>query len=317
MKKHKRLCGILFGSLLVLLGVIAAYAIIDNMPQFKKTAVCALSGIETDIGNVTEKNVLNHRKENQKSYIEKYGLEEIDKPEKREDEQALLKLEELAKKHVLVRKVYENREVYSMEMIHNLCNNPEMAAYVLASTNAENKTYGGITKEEREADFPLLLQFDPRWGYYEYGGKEMGISGCGPTCLSMVILSLTDNKDVTPDEIAAYSMENGYYVKNVGTAWKLMDEVPPLYGLRTTHIARKEDSMKAALDQGAVFICSMRKGVFTSEGHFIVVYGYDETGFKVNDPKCIARSKKTWKFEEFGNQLKQIWSISAENQKNS
>ena len=74
--------------------------------------------------------------------------------------------------------------------------------------------------------------------------------------------------------------------------------------------------MKAELDKGNILICSVRKGVFTSEGHFVVIYGYDETGFLVNDPKCVARSRKTWQFSEFGNQLKRIWSIGAENKKN-
>ena len=45
------------------------------------------------------------------------------------------------------------------------------------------------------------------------------------------------------------------------------------------------------INEGKVLICSVKKGVFTAAGHFIVIYGYDEAGFKVNDRKCVARSK--------------------------
>ena len=247
------------------------------------------------------------------SYIELYGLEEVDKPEKRTEEQVIQKLAELAEQHELVRQVYENVDAYSKGMLEHLANNPEMAAYVLGSLEADGSVTGGFTEKELEQEFPLLLQYDPRWGYFEYGGKEMGLSGCGPTCLAMTILALTDYDNVTPDKIAAYSTENGHYVKDVGTAWKLLDEFPTLYGLTVEHPTLKEESMKAVLDEGKVLICSVRKGVFTADGHFILIYGYDETGFKVNDPKCVARSNQTWTFAEFGNQLKRIWAIGSEN----
>jgi len=247
------------------------------------------------------------------SYIELYGLEEVDKPEKRTEEQVLQKLAELSEKHELVRQVYENAEAYSKGMLDHLANNPEMAAFVLGSLEADGSVTGGFSEKELAQDFPLLLQYDPRWGYFEYGGKEMGLSGCGPTCLAMTVLALTDVDNVTPDKIAAYSLEKKYYVQDVGTAWKLLDEFPTLYGLTVEHPTLKEESMKAELDEGKVLICSVRKGVFTAEGHFIVIYGYDETGFKVNDPKCVARSNRTWDYSEFGNQLKRIWAVGAEN----
>lgn len=53
----------------------------------------------------------------------------------------------------------------------------------------------------------------------------------------------------------------------------------------------------------------MRPGDFTTAGHFIVLYGYDETGFLVNDPNCAARSGRTWTYEELSGQIKQIWSL--------
>ncbi len=247
------------------------------------------------------------------TYIELYGLEEVDKPERRNKEQVRQRLKELSKEYDLIGEVYEQVELYSDDMLEHLANNPEMAAYVLGSLESDGSVTGGFTEAELEAEYPLLLQFDPRWGYFEYGGKEMGISGCGPTCLSMMLLALTDVKTVTPDKIVTYSLENGHYVEGVGTAWKLLDEFPVLYGLTVEHPTLKEESIKAALDEGKVLICSVKKGVFTANGHFIMIYGYDETGFKVNDPMCVARSNQTWTFAEFGKQLKRVWAYGNPN----
>ena len=242
------------------------------------------------------------------TYIELYGLEEVDKPQRRTKEQVRLRLKELSAEYEQIAEIYKHISLYSEDVLEHLANNPEMAAFVLGTLESDGSVTGGFTEAELEAEYPLLLQFDPRWGYYEYGGKEMGISGCGPTCLSMMLLALTDVETVTPDKIVTYSLGNEYYVAGVGTAWKLLDEFPALYNLTVEHPTLKEESLKAALDQGKVLICSVKQGVFTANGHFIMIYGYDETGFKVNDPMCVARSNRTWEFAEFGRQLKRVWA---------
>lgn len=50
----------------------------------------------------------------------------------------------------------------------------------------------------------------------------------------------------------------------------------------------------------------MGEGDFTVSGHFIVIYGYDSKGFKVNDPNCIARNNRRWAFDELESQFKSI-----------
>ncbi|MBQ8278457.1 MAG: C39 family peptidase [Roseburia sp.] len=318
MKKHKGILIVLAVTIVAFLMVLTVYMQSEEASGAGKNVVVDTEALSTETIESTENQfgeeiVETETEEVELSYIELYGLEEVDKPEKRTEEQVLQKLAELSEEHELVRQIYEEVDLYSMEMLDHLANNPEMAAYVIGSLEADGSVTGGFTEAELEEEFPLLLQFDPRWGYFEYGGKEMGLSGCGPTCLAMTILALTDFSNVTPDKIAAYSLEKEYYVKDVGTAWKLLDEFPTLYGLSVEHPTLKEESMKAALDEGKVLICSVKKGVFTAEGHFIIVYGYDETGFMVNDPKCVARSNRTWTFDEFGKQLKRIWAVGAEN----
>lgn len=68
--------------------------------------------------------------------------------------------------------------------------------------------------------------------------------------------------------------------------------------------------MKEALDQGSIIICSMKSGDFTDGGHFVVVYGYDENGFFINDSNCVARSREKWDFGRLKKQIKNIWVYS-------
>ena len=124
----------------------------------------------------------------------------------------------------------------------------------------------------------------------------------------MVLYYLTKDEVLTPDRIAAYSMENGYYVSGSGTAWALMEDMPKLYDIQVTKPRVTERALKTLLDQGRIIICAMGAGDFTLSGHFIVIYGYGEQGFMINDPNCIARSRRIWTFKELEPQIKNIWS---------
>lgn len=245
-------------------------------------------------------------------YIEQVGLDEVEAPVKREPEEVLQKLSELAEDNSLIEEILQNAAGYPDNMLEALANNPEMADFVSGYPAADGSVTGGLTEQEKQQEHPLFLQWDPRWGYAYYGDdSNIGLAGCGPVSLSMALYYLTGDETLTPDKIASYAMENGYYMSGTGTQWALMEDVPSLYGLRVDKPGISESYMKQELDAGHVLIAAMRQGDFTSAGHFIVIYGYDESGFWVNDPNCVARSKKTWSYERIGEQIKQLWSLGS------
>lgn len=245
-------------------------------------------------------------------YAEKIGEVEVGTPVKRNETEVHLRLEELAAGNEVIREFLNNVDVYPDNMLEALANNPEMADFVAGYPTAERQVQGGLTTEEKKQKHPLFLQWDPRWGYVSYGDdSNIGLAGCGPTCLSMALFELTGDETLTPDKIAAYGMENGYYMSGTGTLWALMEDVPAHYGVSVNKPGISDSIMKSELDSGHVMICAMRPGDFTAAGHFILIYGYDETGFFVNDPNCVARSKKTWSYDRIGGQIKQLWSFSA------
>ena len=243
---------------------------------------------------------------NDVDYVDSLETWEVGKPIERTEAEVLQRLGELGQTSSLIEGIYQNHSRYSKELLAALANNPEMADFVSGYPDRNGVT-GGITASEKEQEFPLFLQWDKRWGYESYGDSCIGLAGCGPTCLSMVLFYLTRDETYTPDKIAAYSVENGYYVEGTGTSWVLMEDVAKLYGIKVNSISSAANNMRAVLDNGGIIICAMGKGDFTISGHYIVIYGYDNEGFMVNDPNCVARSGRRWTFSEIETQIKSIW----------
>lgn len=157
------------------------------------------------------------------------------------------------------------------------------------------------------SEVPLLLQWDERWGYSQYAGELMGLSGCGPTCLSMVCLYLLDDASYTPQYIAEFATENGYSVSGNGSSWTLISEGGEKLGLDVTEIPLDENRIIRNLEVGNPIICVMGPGFFTSTGHFIVMTEYEDGYVKVNDPNSPNRSEQTWKLTEVMEQIRNLW----------
>lgn len=97
-----------------------------------------------------------------------------------------------------------------------------------------------------------------------------------PTSLAMVIAGLTGRKDVTPYRVAQYAEKEGYYVNGIGSSWDLISDGGDAFGIHATAMGDDSGSIYLRLKQGYPIICSMNKGAFTNEGHFIVLTGIEE-----------------------------------------
>lgn len=168
------------------------------------------------------------------------------------------------------------------------------------------------------------LQTDTRWKNYNYSAngekKTIGSAGCGPTAAAMVIATLK-NKNVTPVTTAEWSMSHGYKALNQGTFYTYFIPQFAVYGieckqLNTLNLYGKSSSTAhtealAALKNGNWVIACMGKGNWTSSGHFILLYGYENGYVYINDPASTkaTRIKNTWTL--FAKQVKYMWSITV------
>ncbi len=167
------------------------------------------------------------------------------------------------------------------------------------------------------------LQTDPKWKNHNYSAKgeskTIGSSGCGPTAAAMVIATLKD-KNVTPVTTAEWSMAHGYKALNQGTFYTYFVPQMSVYGitckrLNTSNLYGKSSSTAHtealnALKKGNWVIACMGKGNWTTQGHFILLYWYDNGYVYINDPASTgaARVKNTWTL--FAKQVKYMWTIT-------
>ena len=166
-----------------------------------------------------------------------------------------------------------------------------------------------LTKEASMDSVPLFVQWDKRWGYEKYSGNFFAASGCGPTTLSMVVVYLTHNREASPIAVAKYSKEAGYSVDGSGSSWTLISEGCMHYGVKAKTVALDESRMKAELDEVHPIVVNVGPGDFTDTGHFMVITGYDDEGFSINDPNSIEKSGKRWLFRNISSQIRAVWSM--------
>lgn len=235
--------------------------------------------------------------------------EEIENNNQSNKDQIVNKLRIMQQQEERIKTIIEHDQDYPEELLDMLSRNIEMLDFVLDFPEKKGQVTAKTIGEVKKGSYPLLLQWDPRWGYGTYGDNYLAINGCAPTALSMVIAGLTGKNKITPTKIAKYAEEQGYYIKEVGTSWSLMTEGSKYFGVVGKPITLSQNAIYQSLKVGHPIICSMRKGDFTTKGHFIVLTGLLDGKIKVNDPNSKERSNQLWEYETLEYQIKNLWSF--------
>ena len=223
-----------------------------------------------------------------------------------------------SEKYPLIKGILLMLDQYPSDLIELAAKKPETIdfvahypEYITATSHPEIS----IDKDYTPGSIPFFLQWDKRWGYELYGDDFIAINGCGPTCLSMVAVGLTNDISLTPKAVADFSYTAGYLTSEQGTSWALMSEGAANLGLDGEMIPAVPEILHQLLKEGTPIIASMRPGHFTTEGHFIVLYDIDENNMvSVHDPDSIKRSNQTWPLSTILEECKCLWrfKISAD-----
>lgn len=124
------------------------------------------------------------------------------------------------------------------------------------------------------------LQWDSRWKKVRYSthtdAQTIGNSGCGPTAMAMILATFIDPK-ITPVEICAQSVANGFRTKNSGTSWGLFPWIFEHYeGFAKYIYTNSIETLKAGLAEGALAVCSMN----SNDDHFWTSGGFGKNGHR-------------------------------------
>ena len=208
--------------------------------------------------------------------------------------------------------IIENKEEYPDILLEMLGRNIDMIDYILGYPEKKGNVYTTELEDIKKGNYPLLLQYDTRWGYASYGNSVIAINGCGPTAISIIVAGLTGRSDVTPSKVASLAEEKGYYVEGIGTSWSLMTEGVNEYGITGKQITLSRSNMTKELKQNHPIIASMKPGDFTTTGHFISIVGIKDGKFIIRDSNSKERSNKLWSYDTLAPQNKNLWTFKLQ-----
>ena len=167
-------------------------------------------------------------------------------------------------------------------------------------------------------------QYDSKWGGLPYAvdGEKSTIksSGCGPTAMADVLAAIV-SPYIDPVTCATWARVHGYKAYNAGTYYSYLVPQGAAYGVtvrqlnsgnvygKSTHSVHEE--ALAELKKGNWLIACMGKGNWTSSGHFIVAYGYENGMVYINDPASAKANRACNTWELFKSQVKVYWVIEV------
>lgn len=167
------------------------------------------------------------------------------------------------------------------------------------------------------------LQTDPRWKKKDYSAKgestTIGASGCGPTAAAMLIETLI-GKTFTPEDACKWSLQHGYKAVKQGTYYSYFVPQFAYFGIHCYQLSWENtyhkpnssvhDKALALLKQGYYLIALMKKGNWTSSGHFVVVWWADGKVY-INDPASTKATRVEGNMNTFRNEAAYYWVIDA------
>lgn len=201
---------------------------------------------------------------------------------------------------------------YPTDIIELLDKNPETVDFVEDYLKKKDDPVATtIGDDYQEGQVPKLYQWDERWGYQKYGSSFVAASGCGPTCLSMVISTIKKDPTITPAAVASLSEQLGEVDADNNTMWVLLTDAASTWGVYSEEGLLGEEQVKDTLDSGKYIICSVGPGDFTKIGHFIVLVSYKDGQVEVRDPFNSEHTERTWTYADIASQIVEMWTFAA------
>lgn len=173
----------------------------------------------------------------------------------------------------------------------------------------------------RPADYK---QTDVRWGKVRYATKgetsTVKSAGCGPAAMADVLAAVV-SPYIDVLTCASWAKMHGYKVYKSGTAYSYPVAQGRAYGVEIRRLnagnvyGKSKDAVhgkaEAELKRGNWLIACMGKGIWTSTGHYLSVYGLEGGKVYINDPASYAENRSCNLWEIFLSQVKYYWVVEV------
>lgn len=156
-------------------------------------------------------------------------------------------------------------------------------------------------------DMPLYYQQDYPENVVSWHGEETSVvqSGCGATCVSMVIGYFYPEEETEPDDVMRLAGDMGFY-RGDGLGRDALRLLLAEYEIIGRWRELDARAIENTLRKGKPIVVYVGPGYFTGSGHYIVLRGIAENGeLLVADPNSREKTEeKTYRFAEIIRQAK-------------
>lgn len=160
-----------------------------------------------------------------------------------------------------------------------------------------------------------FLQDDSEWGSKSYSitnssYQTIATSGCGPTSMAMVLNYYIDDS-INPADTAVYAVKNGYRTYSEGTTWQYFGDMAKKFDLEFLQTASSVEALEwMETKEDALIVCSMGPGLWTSRGHFIVIWDVENNIAYINDPASEKDNRIKNSYRTVSNQCRQYFCFN-------
>lgn len=224
------------------------------------------------------------------------------------------KLAELAETDERAQFIIDNEELYPDDVLKYVNDEDEDEfnyIYNYPFFKDSYKTMSFTEEELNSAEVPALYMNDKRWAYENAG--EVKYWGCAAVSITMANLYVNRNSAIDPVKIMNYSDEMAYTVLG-GIDETHINKILDHFGISYTETVLEkpltESELKALLDNKKTAVIAAMHGD-TFGNHALIIRGYDENGFYINDPADEENTAQPWDFDVFENEMSGYWTVSA------
>ena len=135
--------------------------------------------------------------------------------------------------------------------------------------------------------------------------KSVKTSGCGATCVAMIIRYIKGNYNETPETIFEWMYKMGFY-KGSGLSHQALSAYLSKNSISSRWTGSTTDVINN-LKAGKPVIAHMGPGLFADNGHYILLRGIDENGkILINDPNSRSLTEQSFSIQFIKSQLKAV-----------
>ncbi len=208
--------------------------------------------------------------------------------------------------------IAKKADTYASERIPELATLDDGAVAFVAALDGAEKNSRTYDDPVEKGSYPLFYTWDTRWGYVDFAGNVLGVTGSGPTALSMAYMGLVGKADQTPATIAHTATEEG--LTNTEDPFVNDGFVPTMaekIGLTSREGTASADGVSSALGNGSVALALLKPDFTTPYAHWAFVTGPNsDRSVNLLDPTSSKASAHAWSAGTIGENISALYTLS-------